>query len=374
MTLPHDDLAKEWREARPPSRGVHVDSAACGRQSLAGIDAVARHLRLEAEIGGYVAEAQAEPVLDEARARLGVLVGRNAADVCFVESATLALHRLLLAWRLADGATVATLPGEYGPNLAAFAAHRLRVVPLPADGAGRLDVAAAGRSLRRHRPDFVHLTLVASHRGLLQPAADLAAACRAAEVPLVVDAAQALGHVDCRLDVDAIYAPSRKWLTGPRGVGVLAVAPGLATLLRDPGTGGALPTAPGLEAAEGSVAGRLGLAAAVRALCQAGPDRVIARLAAVGRLTRTVLAGVPGWQMVEPVDEPTAVTTLVPPDEVDVPGLRSRLLDEHAVVTTVCGVERAPGELRRPVLRISPHLDTDGGRLDEVREALAAVC
>jgi pyridoxal 5-phosphate dependent beta-lyase len=44
-----------------------------------------------------------------------------------------------------------------------------------------------------------------------------------AGVPLWVDAAQALGHVDTARGADAVYATSRKWLTGPRGVGLLAV-------------------------------------------------------------------------------------------------------------------------------------------------------
>lgn len=371
--LPHDDVAKEWREARPPVRGVHTDTAACGRPSLATIDAAAQHMRREAEIGGYVAEAAVEPQLDAGRALLGRLLGRGAGDVCFVESAELALHRLLRAWPLSPGATVAALPGEYGPNLAAFAAHGLRVVPLPADGSGRLDVAAAERSLCEHRPDLVHLTVVASHRGLRQPAVDLAAVCRAADLPLVVDAAQGLGHVDCRLDVDAIYAPSRKWLTGPRGVGVLAVSPDRARRLRVPGTGEPLGTVQDLEAHEGSVAGRLGLTHAVDELFAAGPDAVFERLAAIGRLTRELLDGVSGWRVVEPVGEPTAVTTLVPPDGTDVFAVRRRLIERHAVLTTACGVERAPGELRGPVLRISPHIDAEPEQLEQGRSAVADV-
>ena len=71
---------------------------------------------------------------------------------------------------------------------------------------------------------MVHLTQVTSHRGLVQPVAEAAALCRAAGVPLWVDAAQALGHVDTACGADAIYATSRKWLTGPRGVGVIGVA------------------------------------------------------------------------------------------------------------------------------------------------------
>ena len=35
-----------------------------------------------------------------------------------------------------------------------------------------------------------------------------------------VDAAQAFGHADTACGADAIYATSRKWLTGPRGVGL----------------------------------------------------------------------------------------------------------------------------------------------------------
>src|SRR5260370_901212 len=55
-------------------------------------------------------------------------------------------------------------------------------------------------------------------------AREAAALCRAAGVPLWVDAAQALGHVDTACGADAIYATSRKWLTGPRGVGMIGVA------------------------------------------------------------------------------------------------------------------------------------------------------
>jgi pyridoxal 5-phosphate dependent beta-lyase len=68
------------------------------------------------------------------------------------------------------------------------------------------------------------------------------------------------------------------------------------------------------------------------------------------------------------VDEPTATTTLRPPDGVDVVTTRARLLNDHGIVTTAIGPERAPGEMTGPVLRISPHIDTT---LDDL-EALAA--
>ena len=66
--------------------------------------------------------------------------------------------------------------------------------------------------------------------------------------------------------------------------------------------------------------------------------------------------------MVEPVDEPTATTTLRPPDGVDVVDTRTQLLTEHGIVVSAIGPERAPGEMTGPVLRVSPHLDVTARR------------
>ena len=47
-------------------------------------------------------------------------------------------------------------------------------------------------------PALVHLTGVASHRGIVATGRASSPTCAAASgVPLVVDAAQALGHIDC---------------------------------------------------------------------------------------------------------------------------------------------------------------------------------
>jgi pyridoxal 5-phosphate dependent beta-lyase len=63
-------FGEDWRSARPPTAGVHLDSAACSRQSFAAIDAAAAHAKHEAEVGGYVAAEAAAPVLSAGRAPL----------------------------------------------------------------------------------------------------------------------------------------------------------------------------------------------------------------------------------------------------------------------------------------------------------------
>jgi pyridoxal 5-phosphate dependent beta-lyase len=369
--LPHGDLGSSWRKARPRPAGRHLDSAASSRQSHHALEAAAHHARHEAELGGYVAEAAADDLLQQGRSVLGGLVGMAAADVAFVESAQAALIALLSGWRLPPGTRVACLPGEYAPSIAQLRATGLRPEPLPVDGIGRADVDGIARLLASDPPAVVHFTHIGSHRGLLQPAADVARLCREAGVPIVVDAAQSLGHADSDLGADAVYGTSRKWLAGPRGVGFLCVRPWLAAQLTPvlPEPEG-VPPMRAFESGEAHVAGRVGLIVAVGEHLAAGPDRVRERLAAIGSATRQLLDGVSGWRVIEPIDEPTATTTLVPPDGVDVVDTRTRLLVEQGIVTSAIGPERAPGEMTGPVLRISPHLDASIDDLEALATAL----
>lgn len=364
-----------WRARRPATDMLHLDTAAAGRQSVAVLAATAAHARLEAEVGAYVAQARAADVLDGLRGDLAGLLGVPADGVAFTESATAALAALLGAWRFPEGATVGVVPAEWGPNLELLAWHGLRPVPLDADDTGRIDLDALARRLRDDPPSLVHLTQVTSHRALIQPAAEAAALCRGTGVPLWVDAAQALGHVDVACDADAVYAPGRKWLAGPRGIGIVAVAErnwGELAVPR-PEMVGDLPVVQLLESRETHVAGRVGLAAAVREYLADGPAAVHARLDEVGRATRAALAEVPGWALAGPPGAPGAITAIRPTAGQDVATVRARLLDEHAIVTTTAGPARAPWEMTEPLLRVSPHVDCTPGDLERLASPLAAI-
>lgn len=382
-TVPHQELGDRWRAARPPQAGAHLDSAACSRQSIQVLEAVARHARHEAEIGGYVAEAAADGLIQQGRSVLAGLVGLAAADVAFTESASASVRTLFSRWRLTPGTRIGVLPGEYWHNAAVFADAGLVPVPLPVDGLGRADLAGTERVLREGPPALVHLTLVASHRGVVQPGREMAALCRAAGVPLVLDVAQALGQVDCDLGADVVYGTSRKWLAGPRGVGFLMLGPSISAQLTpvvgpdrldDGGAGidgAGIDHARWYETHDAHIAGRVGLVIALGEHLAAGPDRVRERLAGLGRAARERLDGRGGWSVAEPLDAPTAITTLRPPAGVDVRETAVRLREEHGVLTTVAGRERAPSELTGPVLRVSPHLDATEEQLDVLAAALA---
>ena len=125
-----------------------------------------------------------------------------------------------------------------------------------------------------------------------------------------------------------------------------------------------------LELGEANVAARVGFSVALGEHIASGPAAVRARLAAVGRVDRTVLADLHGWRVVEAVDEPSAITTLAPLDGADPQKVRAWLIAERRIVTTSAGIERAPLELTTPVLRISPHVDTTADDLTTFAAAL----
>jgi pyridoxal 5-phosphate dependent beta-lyase len=258
-----------------------------------------------------------------------------------------------------------------------MAANGFDVRALPADEMGRVVVEDLAGWLGTWAPSVIHLTVVASHRGIVQPLQEVASICRGHGVPVVVDAAQGLGHVDCAVESDAIYASSRKWLAGPRGVGVLAVRPDLARRLRPrlPPADWDLDIPPlrALQLGEANVAARVGFSVAILEHMACDPATVRAGLVDAGRLTRSMLSDLPGWRVVEPVDSPTAITTLAPIGDIDVTGVRAGLIAEHAIVTTAAGPDRAPFELSGPVLRVSPHVDVTEEDLTTFVRALGSL-
>jgi len=377
MSVPLSDEPKSWNtwgEQRSSSETLHLDNAAAGRSSEAVLQATSGHALLEAQIGAYVAEEMAASALDDGRAALAGLLGVPTDGVAYLESASAALKALLGVWPLRAGDSVAVVPSEWGPNLEAFAGRGLEITELAALGDGRIDLAYLAELLATSPPTLVHLTQVASHRGLVQPVAEAAHMCRTHGVPLWVDAAQALGHVDTASGADALYSTGRKWLAGPRGVGMVGIAEAWwakLTISVPAMTAGDTPVVRLLESREAHVAGRVGLSVAVRQHIDVAPAAVWQRLSEVGRATRETLDDLPGWDVVGSVDAPSAITGLRPTREQDLPATRARLISDHGILTTVAGVARAPREMTVPLLRVSPQVDCSADDLARLRQALS---
>ena len=348
--------ASAWVDSRLPAEVVHLDAAACGRPSAAVLDAEIAVLRAEASRGGYVAAELAEPAISAGREELGRLLGLDRDAVAFSDGAGTSFALLLEAWPLGPGARVGTVSSEYGAN--AMVLRRLadsrgwQLVPLPVDGLGRI----AGLE-----PDLDLLTFphVASQRGIVQPVQ----AMLDAGVPVLLDVAQSLGQTPVPAGCAAYVGTSRKWLGGPRGVGFAVVDPAVEPRLTAPPFLTAHDDVRRLDSQEAHIGGRAGLAAAVAEWTPAVLSVVHARAA----YARQVLAETP-WRVVEPVGEPTGITTLVGADPV---ATRSALLDRGLLVSAI-PVTRAP-DLRGPVLRVSTAAWVTEADLDALADALRAI-
>jgi hercynylcysteine S-oxide lyase len=329
-----------WVAGRLASPVRHLDVAACGRVSNGVLAAQVAHLQAEAG-GGYVAQEAAEPALARGRDALAAMVGLAGTGVAHLESAHEALWRLLEAWPLPAGSRIGTVPSEYGPNalvLRALASERgWTLVPLPVDRHGR--VIGVPQDL-----DLLTFPQVASQRGVAQPVDEVLLS----GVPLVLDVAQSLGQTPVPAGAAAYVGTSRKWLCGPRGIGFVVVDPSWELRLADPPTGAPYLHAGvrRLETMEAHVAGRVGLAVAAQ---EWTPDLLPVVHARAARL-RAALAGSP-WQVREPVDEPTGITTLTAPEGVDVVAVRADLLAGGTLTTAVPANRSA--DLEGPVLRVS---------------------
>ena len=356
-TTPKETTVRRWAAQRLPSDLVHLDVAGCGRLSTGAFDAEVAHLLAEAS-GGYVAEADALATTDAGKAALAGLLGLAGTDVAYVESGATAFAVLLAGWPLARGARVGSAASEYGGNamvLRLLAEQRgWTLVDLPVDGLGRITDVPGGL-------DLVTFAQVASQRGIAQPVKDVLRS----GVPLLLDVAQSLGQTDVPPGAAAYVGTSRKWLCGPRGVGFCVVDPAWEVQLTGPPS---LSTSVcqdirRFEAPEAHVAGRVALSVAV---LEWSPELLPVVLARASQV-RQLMTGA-GLSVVEPVDEPTGITTATVPGD-DVVGTRAALLAE-GIVTSAVPISRA-ADLKRPVLRLSTAAWVTEEHLVKLAKALA---
>lgn len=347
---------RSWVEDRVPTDLVHLDAAAAGRPSRQVLEAQVAHLRREAEVGAHVVEAEAD--LEPGRAALAAQVGLGPADLFLAEGAAAALACLLDTWPLEPGARIGTVPGQFGGHARLLAARARQrgwsLVELPVDSLGRITDLPAGL-------DLVTAPHVASQRGVVQPVAHLLAA----GVPVLLDVAQSLGQTEVPPGTAAYVGTSRKWLCGPRGVGFGVVdpawQPGLAeavTLQHYEGTAMAR-----YDSAESNVAGRVGLAVAARTWSPA----LLPVVQAAARAARVLLEGAGGWRVVEPVAEPTGITTLRH-GHADPGAVRAALLAEDILVGAVPQTRAA--DLSGPLLRVATAAWVTPGDLERLAMAL----
>ncbi|MBY0337303.1 MAG: aminotransferase class V-fold PLP-dependent enzyme [Acetobacteraceae bacterium] len=377
---------QDWIAPALPHQGVYLDAATAGLPTAPVLEAVIGHLRLEAAIGAAAAAAAQAGRLQAAYAAAARLLGAEADEIAFLESGNRALQSVIGAVPLVAGDRVLVTRAEWGGTLAMLSKLRgVSVEVLPTRGDGTLDLAAA-RAMLDGRVRLVVATWCPATNGLINPAAGIGGLALEAGAFFILDACQAVGQlpVDVRaLGCHALVASGRKWLRGPRGTAILyasrrfleRTAPRMPDQFGASWDGGSwTPRADArrFEMGEASVAGRLGLGAAIDGALAIGPERLRARISSLAGLLREGLRGVPGLRVHDAGPELSGIVTFTLDDRPA--AVAQDALRQAGVSLAARSAIYAPFDMAArgltEVLRAAPHACNDEA---DIAAAVAAV-
>ncbi|MBD0743212.1 cysteine desulfurase/sulfurtransferase TusA family protein [Streptomyces sp. CBMA152] len=263
--------------------------------SAAPLHNVARQALLAALDEGWADPARlyregrrARLLLDAAREAAAEAVGCRPDELVFTPSGTRAVHAGIygsLAGLRRVGRHLVVSAVEHSSVLhagEALEADGGSITEVPVDRSGAVSPGAYAAALR---PDTALACLQSANHevGTVQPVAEVAEACRAAGVPLLVDAAQSLGWGPVDAGWSLLAASAHKW-GGPAGVGLLAVRKGVRFAPQGPSDERESGRAPGFENIPAIVAAAASLravraeAAAESVRLRALVDRIRARV------------------------------------------------------------------------------------------------
>jgi selenocysteine lyase/cysteine desulfurase len=389
------DLAQLRADTPGCANRIHLNNAGASLPPRPVSQAVADHLQLEAEIGGYEAADRRAAGIEDFYASVSRLLNTRSRNIAFAGSATDAYARALSALPLRAGDTILTTENDYVSNQIAFLALQkklgIRLLRARDQASGGVDLEDMERLIRQHRPRLVAVTHVPTSSGLVQPVEPIGALCRQYECWYLVDACQSAGQIDLdveKIGCDFLAATMRKFLRGPRGAGFLfasdrALEAGLEMLLPDmrsadwtaPDQYQIAPSARRFEYWEMPLALLLGSGAAVNYALALGLPAIEARVTELAGLTREGLSGLPDVQVLDRGERLCGIVTAHSPRWE--PRSLQEKLHERGINcrNSTLGVARIDFS-RKGVswaLRVSPHYYNTREEIGELIEALKSI-
>ncbi|MDH5588575.1 MAG: aminotransferase class V-fold PLP-dependent enzyme [Gemmatimonadota bacterium] len=371
---------------------VHLNNAGASLAPDPVLERIRAHLDLESRVGGYEAEAEAAPAIEESYRHMAALLGTEARNVAFTEHATASFVQALSAVPFEPGDVILTTRHDYVSNQIQYISLGKRmgveVVRAPDAPEGGVDVQALADLVRTRRPRLVAMTHIPTNSGLVQDVAAVGRVCREHEVLFLVDACQSLGQMPVRpgeIGCHFLSATARKFLRGPRGAGVLWVSDDVLE-------GGMEPLFPDLRSADWVAPDRyvpaatarrfetwefawalvLGTGEAARYAGEVGLEAIRTRVSGMAADLRERLAGLPGVRVLDRGPELCAIVTAQvrgwrPPDLVMELRRRGINTTGQSRVDAVIDYDAKESD---GALRISPHyFNTD----DEIAAVVGAL-
>jgi cysteine desulfurase / selenocysteine lyase len=311
----------------------YLDNAASSQRPRAVIDAMSRyyeHSHANVHRGVHTLSQEATDLFEGAREKVRRFIkARSTKEIVFVRGTTEAINLVAQSYgrpRFGPGDEILVSWLEHHANIVPWqllcqqTGASLKVAPITQSGEIDFDAFA---SLLSPRTRLVALAHVSNALGTVVPVQRFIAAAKARGVPVLLDGAQAVPHMN--VDVQALdcdfYAFSSHKMCGPTGIGVLYGREALLDAM-PPWQGGgdmilavsfdktvynALPYK--FEAGTPAIAEAVGLGAAIDYLEALGMDRIAAAEHELLVYANDQLAKVPGLRFVGTAPEKAAVVS-----------------------------------------------------------------
>lgn len=285
------------------AKRLYMDNAATSfpkpPEVLAAMNHYAKEIGASAGRGAYAEAVQSAAMLAECRRRLQRLFNgekaehfiftMNCSDALNLALKGLVLHQLKLGQPIHAVCTDIDHNSVLRPLHAMQEMGWLELTHVRVDAStGRVDPDDLRKAIRRDTR-LVAVTYASNVTGTLQDLPAISRVTRECGVPLMVDAAQAVGHIAIdvqKLGLDLMAAPGHKGLMGAQGTGFLYIRPGIEKImatLKEGGTGSVseqdrqpdfMPDR--FEAGSHNAIGLAGLSAGVGWILERGMDKVAA--------------------------------------------------------------------------------------------------
>ncbi|MGJ9401659.1 SufS family cysteine desulfurase [Arthrobacter sp. KK5.5] len=389
---------------------VYLDSGATSQKPQCVLEAEQHfYERFNAAVhrGAHSLAVEATDIYEDARETVAAFVGAATDELVWTSNATEALNLVTYAFSnaaagrggpaaerfaLGTGDEIVVTELEHHANLIPWqelafrTGATLRHIPVDADGALRMDLAADVVGPRTRVLAFTHVSNVL---GTVTDVPALVALARGVGALTVLDACQSVPHlpVDVReLDVDFMAFSGHKML-GPTGIGALYGRRELLNAMPPFLTGGSmittvtmesaqyLPAPARFEAGTQRVSQAVALATAARYLSEVGMDRIAAWESALGARMAEGLASIPGIRQLGPAGVERIGTAAIDVDGVH-PHDVGQFLDSRGIAVRVghhCAqpLHRALGVTAST--RASTYLYNTADDVDAYLEAVAGV-
>ncbi|WP_315832780.1 aminotransferase class V-fold PLP-dependent enzyme [Bradyrhizobium prioriisuperbiae] len=243
-----DDGTFNWQEARRLTSGcshiVHLNNAGAALMPDCVLESTISYLRDEARFGAYETAERSRGAIERVYDIAAALLNCSPTEIAVVENASRAWNLAFGSIGFRAGEVVVTSTFEYANNYIAIMQakkrHGLRIEVVPSTPLGELSLDALRNIIASHgaRMRVISVTHVPTNNGVVNPAEEVGSLIREAKATGVLseralyiqDACQSIGQIpiDARTGgFDILTTCGRKYLRGPRGIGLLYVRGGV---------------------------------------------------------------------------------------------------------------------------------------------------